>query len=347
MYAGPGDAEFGFELLVSRWAELAWHPTAGDRLALVARQLGTGSRRWDTVVVEVDPEAFAARRAFGDRGLDRDLLRVVERAPPTFEWYRDALPDPGFSWRYVRAAVHRAAGRDLVETREGADGRVEFRRIRPYPDWVERLIAIENKPDLDAAAADALAEQIEHDVDSGLLDEVWVATDAGEATRALLESFPVEAGVIACDFGDGVTPDAVDVRWYPSRLSVDDQRTSADRDEDPAAHPSYRLELAERAYDAGWRSYHETMRPDCRGFELRRSGRALVPYCTAKACHQTASECAGSCPDFGPEPPQWRTNGWPVDGGPGKGVRRLLDRRRERHRSRLAASGADGGDAGE
>ncbi|MFB6243251.1 MAG: DUF5787 family protein [Halobaculum sp.] len=335
MYAGAGETEFTFELLVSRWAELAWHPTRGDRPALVARQLGTQQRRWDTVVVEVDPAAFERRRALGDRGLDRDLLRVVERAPAEWEWYRDALPDPGFSWEYVRAAIHRAAGRELVETRHGTGGRVEFRRVQPYPDWVRRLIAVENKPSLDAAAADALVDQIEHDVSAGLLDEVWVATDADDADRALLETFPVEAGVLACDFGDGVTADAAAVHWHAGRLEPDETITSADREESPEAHPSYRAELAERAYDAGWRSYHETMRPDCRAFELRRAGRGLVPYCTAKACHQTASECAGSCVEFTPEPPQWRTGGWPVAGGPGKGFTRLLDRRRRRHRERL------------
>lgn len=335
MYAGPGDSEFTFELLVSRWAELAWHPTRGDRAALVARQLGTDSRRWDTVVVEVDPAAFARRRKFGDRGLDRDLLRVVEHAPAEWAWYRDALPDPGFPWRYVRAAVHRAAGRGLVETREGTRGRVELRRVRPYPDWVRRLIAVENKPDLDARAADALAAQLDHDVTSALLDEVWVATDDTDE-RVLLEEFPHEVGVLSCDFSRGVTGDAVETVWHPTRLATDESITSADREESPDAHPSYRLELAERAYDAGVRSYHETTRPDCRGFELRRHGRALVPYCTEKGCHQTAAECSGACDSFAPEPPQWRTGGWPVDGGPGAAVRRLLERRRERARERAA-----------
>jgi hypothetical protein len=345
VYAGVGASEFTFELLVSRWAELAWHPTAGDSHdypAIVARQLGTQNRRWDTVVVEVDPDAFASRRAFGDRGLDRDLLRVVENAPAEWAWYRDALPDPGFPWRYVRAAVHRAAGRDLVETRRGENGRVEFRRVREYPDWVRRIVAIENKPDLDASAADALADQIRHDIDSGLLDEVWIATDGGDGVgdtrRLLLEEFPTEAGVLAFDFSDGVHADAAEVVWHPSTLSPDETLTSADREESIEAHPSYRLELAERAYDSGWRSYRETMRPDCRAFELRRAGRGMVPYCTAKDCHQTASQCSGGCGDFSPEPPQWRTNGWPIDGGPGKGIKQLLARRRERERERTEAS---------
>jgi hypothetical protein len=343
VYAGVGDSEFTFELLVSRWAERCWHPTGDDRPALVARQLGTQERRWDTVVVEVDPEAFARRREFGETELDRDLLRVVQQAPTEWAWYRDALTDPGFPWEYVRAAVHRAAGRDLVEERRGDGGRIECRRIREYPDWVERIVAIENKPDLDASAADALAEQLRHDVDSGLADEVWIATDgvSTDTRRVLLEEFPTEAGVLAFDFSEGVHRDAGTVLWHPSTLSTDESRTSANRAECIDAHPSYRAELAERAYGKGWRSYRETMRPDCRAFELRRTGRALVPYCTAKSCHQTAGECSGSCDDFGPEPPQWRTNGWPIDGGPGKGIDSLLARRRERERARSADDDSD------
>ena len=332
MYSGRGDSEFTFELQVCRWAELAWHPTDGRRPVVVARQLGTSQRRWDTVVIEVDPAAFPARRAFGERGLDRDVLRVLQHAPAEFAWYRDALPDPGFPWRYVRAAVHRAAGRDLVAKRRGDNDRVEFRRVRPYPDWIERVIAIENKPDLDASAADRLGDQLAHDVSSGLLDEAWIATDAGIGARALLSEFPPEAGVLAFDFADGVHRDAADVLWHPTTLDPDPP--VAGPSEAPDANPTRREELAERAYGDGWRPA-DTTRPDCRAFELRRAGRALLPYCTAKACHQTASECSGSCPSFSPEPPAWRTNGPPIEGGPGKAAQRLWRRRRRRVRDRI------------
>ena len=326
MFRGAGDSEFAFELLVSRWAELAWHPAEGDRAAVVARQLGTRERRWDTVVLEVDPDALATRRAFGDRKLDSDLLRIVRSAPADYEWYRDALDDPGFPWRYVREAVHRAAGRDLVEKRRGRNGRIEFRRKREYPDWVERVVAIENKPDLDASAAAALADQLRHDVNSGLADQVWVATGAtgDRISPALLEDMPVEVGVLEFDFADGVHVDAGEVVWHPTALDVD-------------GDPRTRLLLAERAYGTGWRSFTETMRPDCRHFELRREGRALVPHCAAKDRVPTAAECKGSCHEFSPEPPQWRTNDWPIEGGPGKGARALLKRRREREREQAAA----------
>jgi hypothetical protein len=312
-------AEFGFELHVCRWAERAWPPeSAGDAVPVVARQVGTRERRWDTVVVEADPEGLAARAAFGAAELDSDLLHVVRDAPAEWAYYRDALPDPGYLWRYVREAVHRAAARDVVEKRRRGN-RIEIRRVAPYPDWVRRIVAIENKPDLDASAARALGDQMEYDVSRSLADEVWVATAAtGEAVEpALLTDLPVEAGLLTLSVG--VDVDAR-VEWHPSELDVAPDETAR------------RLELAERAYGRGWRDYAETMRPDCRHFELRHLAGAFVPYCAAKGRRQTAAECAGDCGDFEPEPPAWRTRGWPIAGGPGKGIRRLLNRRRRRQR---------------
>ncbi|MFO7833963.1 MAG: DUF5787 family protein, partial [Halohasta sp.] len=261
-----GRSEFVYELQVCRWAELAWPPDGEPSTFLVARQLGTKRRRWDTVVVETTSEALAARRQFGDRELDSDLLHIVRHAPAVWAFYRDALPHPGYPWRYVRAAIHRADDRGIVDTRRDGN-KIQIRRIAPYPDWVDRLIAIENKPDLDASAARQLAGQLQHDVDAGLADEVWVATAATgrRVEPALLESLPVEAGILTTDFEDGVDAASAAVEWYPTRLSAaDDDVDRGDR----------RLELAERAYGRGWRTYDRTMRPDCRHFELRRAGRA-------------------------------------------------------------------------
>ncbi|MFW6320404.1 MAG: DUF5787 family protein [Halohasta sp.] len=328
-----GRSEFVYELQVCRWAELAWPPDDGESTAIVARQLGTKQRRWDTVVVEVDPEALAARHQFGDRELDSDLLHVVRHAPAEWAFYREALPHPGYPWRYVREAIHRAADRGIVDTRRDGN-KIQIKRIAPYPDWVRRLIAIENKPDLDASAARQLADQLQHDVDTGLADEVWVATTktGRRVEPALLESLPVEAGILTTAFAGGVDRESATIEWYPTRLQ-------------PAHDADYRaarrLELAERAYGRGWRNYGRTMRPDCRHFELRRDGRALLPWCAAKGYHQSSAVCSGSCGEFQPEPPAWRTRGWPIEGGPGKGIKRLLDDRAARY------NGRDRADSGE
>ncbi|WP_135805385.1 DUF5787 family protein [Halorussus marinus] len=348
MTDADADPEFVFELRTCRWAEREWPPGESTaRPALVARQLGTRRRRWDTIVVEVDPEGLARRRNFGPERLDSDLLAVLRDAPAEWAWYREALADPGYPWRYVREAIHRAADRGILDTRKSGN-RLQIRRKWAYPDWVDRIVAIENKPDLDASAARALGSQLEYDVALSLADEVWVATRAtGERVEpALLEGVPVEAGILTVD-AEGDAQTRASVEWFPRSLDADAPGTRIlDRPEggeydasaatfeyaDPEWKADKRLEIAERAYETGWRSFADTMRPDCRHFELRRDGRALLPYCGANDCHQTGAACSGSCPEFSPEPPQWRTGGWPIEGGPGKGVRRLLGRRRERER---------------
>lgn len=315
--------EFVFELLVCRWAELSWPPDGDtDAVPVVGRQVGTRDRRWDTVVVAADPAGLAARARLGAAELDRDLLRVVRHAPPEWAWYRDAVPDPGFPWRYVREAVDRAAARGAVERRKRGN-RVEIRQVVPYPDWVRRVVAIENKPDLDRSAARRLGEQLDHDVSRALADETWLATAAtGDRVEpALLRDLPDEAGILAVSTDD-VDRVSAEVAWHPARLDPD----PADRER--------RLVVAERVYGRGFRDHVETTRPDCRHYELRRRGTALVPYCAAKERHQTQAECAGSCESFEPEPPAWRTGGWPIEGGPGAACRTVLERRRARVRGR-------------
>ena len=351
-----GDAgEFGFELRTCRWAEREWPPSGdigdedGGSRILVARQLGTRRRRWDTIVLECDPDALRHRANFGPERLDSDLLHVVRHAPVEWRYYRDCLPHPGYPWRYVRESIHEAADRGILETRRNGT-RIEIRRKWPYRDWVHRVIAVENKPDLDASAARDLRPQLEYDVALALADEVWVATEQTDerVEPALLERLPVEAGILTLD-PDSLAHDAV---WYPCSLPVDEPGTrilerpgggshdaSAAEFEyvEPEAKATMRRRIAERAYERGWRSYVDTMRPDCRYFELRSYGGTgqFVPFCRTKGRCQTAAECGSRCPVFEPEPPTWRTRGWPIEGGPGKRCRRLLEERRTRRRPGL------------
>ena len=338
------DSEFAFELAVCQWAERAWTPDDGDATVLVARQLGIQSRRWDTLVLECDAEALAHRARFGAEAFDSDLLHVVSHAPADWTYYREALPDPGYPWRYVREAVHAAADRDAIESRKRGN-RIEIRRRFEYPSWLRRIVAVENKPDLTASAARDLAPQLERDVALGLADEVWVATAAtGERVEPiLLTEMPAEAGVLTVDLDTG---DAERV-WQPRALDTARPGTRIlDRPDDgvSAARFEYtgagwkaekRYEIAERAYERGWRAYASTMRPDCRHFQLQTDETGVYPYCAAKERVPTQAECRGSCPTFEPEPPAWRSKGWPMDGGPGGAAKRLLDRRRRRRRPGL------------
>lgn len=331
--------EFPFELFVCRWLERNW-PVEGalrdEQTVLVGRQLGTKHRRWDTIVVVTSQSALQKRAQFGTETLDEDLLRVLRNAPTTFEWYRDAIPTPEFPWRYVRAAVRRAADRSLVETRHES-GRLEYRRRWPFPDWPERIIAFENKPDLDASAADALAGQLRHDVALGVTDETWVCTrQTGESVEPIvLESIPVEAGILTL----APTEDTGTVEWYPRQLDVAAAGKQIDHRSDTPATPvspewkqTRRLLLAERVYGRGWRSYSTSMRPDCRHFTLTEHGTGYIPWCEAKQRCQSQRECAGSCAQFEPEPPQMRMGDWPIDGGPGSWFQEVLDRRQQRRR---------------
>lgn len=337
-------AEFHFELRVCEWAERNWHPTLGRRPVIVSRQLGTKYRRWDTVIVEVDPDGLVDRREFGTRRLDRDLLRVVPAAPQEWAWYRDVLSEPPFPWRYLREAVKRAGERGLVKTRR-RNNRIQFRRVRPYPEWIRRLVAIEHKPDLDAAAADQLTVQLQRDVAIALADEAWIATgsDTDTVGPSLVTDAPPEVGILEFD----TETSQASVTWKPRSLSVSDtgtrivERPSRERGDLSAARFEYvdpdekhllRQVIAERAYERGWRSYVETMRPDCRYFQLHRENRGCYPYCTAKNRPQTSIECSEDCESFEPEPPEWRQRGPPLEGGPGVALQRLLDQRRERRR---------------
>jgi len=345
-------SEFEFELLVCRWVEREWPPGAErdeDRAVLVARQLGTQRRRWDTIAIEADHEALRRRANFGPQHLDGDLLHVIRSAPADWAWYRDALPDPGYSWRYVREAIHEADDRGILDVRRDGN-RIEIRRKWVYPDWVDRIVAIENKPDLDASAARVLRPQLERDVALALADEAWVATTAtGERVEpAILEDVPVEAGVLVVD----PTDLSASVAWHPRSLDVDAPGTRIeDRSDesdskyvqsaatfeyvDPERKHELRLRIAERAYERGWRSFIDSMRPDCRHFELHDADGQLLPHCAAKDRTQTSAECSGSCPEYEPEPPAWRQRGWPIEGGPGKRLQQLLAERRRRRRPGL------------
>ena len=314
--------EFGFELLVCRWAELHWPPhRTGSGPVIVGRQLGEQARRWDTIVVECDPDGLRARARFGEAGLDRDLLFLVRNAPEEFSWYRDCLPDPGFPLRRLLPAIHRAAARGVLEV-ERRGRRVFMRRVTAYPHWVRRVIAIENKPDLDASAARRLGAQLTHDIDRSLADEVWVATAVADdpvIPAALIEPMPPGVGIIGVDIHrtDAVTGS---VLWRPRRL-----------DPDPA-DAATRYRIAEAVYGQGWRAYTSSLRTDCRHLEPRMVGQAILPWCAAKQTVPTPQGCRHACAQREPEPPQWRMQGWPLDGGPGRSLERILAARRMRQR---------------
>ena len=339
----PTAHEFGFELAVCGWAEHEWPPGETTAPVLVARQLGWQQRRWDTIVIEVEPGAFADRVALGDQAIGSDLRHVLLDAPAEWTYYREALPEPSYPWRYVREAIHAGAARDLVNERK-RNGRIEIKRRGPYDPWVRRVVAIENKPDLDASAARRLADQLERDVAAGLADEVWLATarTGDRVEPALLENLPSEVGIL--NLGE----DGATVLWHPRTLSAGapgvDVLDRAEGDTDAArievlsaeVKAEKRLGIAERAFERGWRASVEGMRTDCTHFELQRGRYGYRPWCAAFERGQTPRECRSRCADFAPEPPADRSREWPVDGGPGSTVSDVLAERRRRRRQSVS-----------
>lgn len=344
----PGNHEFGFELAACAWAEARWPPDGESAPTLVARQLGWKRRRWDTIVLEVDPEGLRARLEFPPETLNADLRHVLRNAPEEWTYYRDTLPQPGYPWRYVREAIHEAADRHLLHSRKRS-GRIEIKRIRPYPDWVERIVAIENKPDLDASAARTLANQLERDVAAGITDEAWLATSRTDRAiePALLEEIPPEVGILT------LGPTGGEVLWQPAHLAVSEpgidilERPSGTGHDQSAARfdvlspeekHTIRMNVAERGLKRGFRSWIDAMRADCAAFDLEHGRYGYHPYCAAFGRAQSPMECRGSCPHFAPEPPTHRQGGWPIEGGPGATAVRILENRRSRRRQSVSST---------
>ncbi|MFB6110013.1 MAG: DUF5787 family protein [Halodesulfurarchaeum sp.] len=344
----PGRHEFAFELATCAWAELNWPPGERSAPALVARQLGWQQRRWDTVVLEVDPDGLAARHDLGRKRLQRDLRAVLRFAPAEWTYYRESIPDPDSPWRYVRETIHEATDRGVLQSRK-RHGRIEIKRVEEYPDWVERIVAIENKPDLDASAARRLLDQLERDVAAGLAEEVWLSTAATDSPvePALLERIPSEVGILA------LGEDGAEVLWHPRTLDPGQPGIDIRARPDGGAHDrsaarievmsaewkrEKRRDIAERAYERGWRSYVDSMRPDCVNFDLELGRFGYRPTCAALSRPQSPRECRGTCSAFEPEPPTHRRGGWPIEGGPGKTVKKILRDRRERRRQSVSST---------
>ena len=264
---------------------------------LVARQLGAAvaspsSRVVDVLVVEPGP-GFERRRGLTPSAIPHPLIESdigVGRYRP----WRSALSgtDPG----RARAAIECGIEIGFLEA-ERRGGRLLVRQVARYPDWVDRLRAIENKPDLGSPGD--LGAQLRFDVALGLVDEVVLAT-ASYVTRAHLNRLPAEVGVWR------VTDDDVEVVREPRPLDVgapgleivDRHPGRVDfRPVTPAEKRRARRGLAERAYGKGWRTY---ALPGCSNAEAgTRGGVGGLPVCRWHGrLVEPASECGPACPGY-------------------------------------------------
>jgi len=271
--------EFGFELALCAALE------GDDRL--VSRQLGGhvhGRRILDTVVVEGDIRSRAAITP------DRIPTAAIEADVGTgrARYWKSAFDcHPDRAERAVELAVERG-----FFERERRGGRTYVRQTTRYPDWVDRITAVENKPDLDRPGD--LEAQLRTDISLALVDRVVLAT-ADYVTRAHLNRLPDEVGVWRFNPDGGerevvreptsLSTDGPGVELLEQRLARTDVRPAT-----AAEKASARRRLAERAYAKGWRTFDY---PACAQCEPDGDG---IPYCAWKDRPVRASEeCGADC----------------------------------------------------
>jgi hypothetical protein len=294
--------EYPFELALCAHLER-------DREAVVARQLGggveaPGNRVVDVVLVEPGP-GFERRAR-----LTADEIPVAaiegDAGPGRFRDWRQAVRGRS---EYARQAVDRA-GEGGVFERERRGGREHVRQVSRYPDWVDRLVAVENKPDLGDPGD--LQTQLRKDVSLGLFDAVVLATES-HVTGAHLNRIPDAVGVWRVDAAEGgrAVNDVAVVR-EPAPLVVDEWgvellESHPGRTDvafvDAVAKGRARRRVAERAYGKGWRPREL---PGCA--EAAADGpddTGALPFCGWKGRLVDPANCGPDCPGYDPaDPPE-------------------------------------------
>jgi len=283
--------EFGFELSLCARLER-------ERSGIISRQLGAschGSRVIDILCVTPGPD-FAERRAITEQtippaaiesdvgvGTARFWPDAYDGHPERTEDVLDAALDCGFFEQ------ERRRGREYV------------RQTVRYPDWYDRLLGVENKPDLGTPGA--LERQLLTDTKLALLDEVVLATES-YVTGAHEHRIPDPVGIWRFDPETGER----EVIREPRQLPVDEagielvERRSACTDIEivsPEDIARQRRRIAERAYGKGWRTYDL---PPCRQIAPDEAGLPVCPW--AGGIVDPARTCGDGCGGYQPtEPP--------------------------------------------
>ncbi|WP_436345941.1 DUF5787 family protein [Natronorubrum sp. FCH18a] len=294
-------SEFAFEL------ELCAH-LERRREGVLARQLGAsvadpGGRILDVVRVEPGP-AFDDRVALSSAAVP-DAAIEAEIGTGRARYWKDAFdchPDQ------ARRAVDRACEIGFFE-RERRTGRDYVRQVARYPDWYDRIVGIENKPDLGRPGD--LEAQLRTDVSLAVVDEIVLATES-YVTRAHLNRIPDAVGVWRVhregSSAEGEGGVDVEVLREAEPLGVDEPgieplESHPGRTDiavvSPDAKARKRRRIAERAYGKGWRTYEF---PACGACRRDDSSGATLPYCEWKGrVVDAGSECGASCGGYEPE----------------------------------------------
>ncbi|MFW5911476.1 MAG: DUF5787 family protein [Halolamina sp.] len=281
--------EVAFELALSAHLEATtdW---------LVARQLGAavaspGARVMDVVGVvpseEITDRADITRETIPPLAVE-GAVGVGEAVPAA-----DALD---CSPEHAEAVAERAAEVGFFE-RERRGGRTYVRQTARYPDWIDRLVGLENKPDLGRPGD--LDFQLRFDVELALFDEIWLATES-YVTGAHLNRIPGPVGVWRFDPATGER----EVVREASPLPVDDPGVELRSEEplrtdvaivDADAKARQRRRIAERAWGKGWRP---AAFPGCANCAASEDG---VPRCDFyDRLVAPSMDCSTDCPGYEP-----------------------------------------------
>jgi hypothetical protein len=279
--------EFAFELTLCAHLE-------AEREAIVSRQLGAGVRKpggriVDTVIVEPG-SAFDARVAITPDSIPIAAIES-DAGPGRFRPATRVVDGPA---ERVDRIVERAVEVGFFE-RERRNGRDYVRQVTRYPDWFDRIVGIENKPDLGRPGD--LETQLRTDASLGVLDAVVLATES-YVTGAHRNRIPDPVGVWRFDPETGdrevvrepepLDPSTMGLELLDRRPGRADVRVVS-ADEKATA----RTRITERAYGKGWRTYSV---PGCTRVEPDDVAR---PYCEWKErVVDPASECSTACPGY-------------------------------------------------
>ncbi|WIV66458.1 DUF5787 family protein [Natrialbaceae archaeon AArc-T1-2] len=286
-------SEFAFEL------ELCAHLERRSD-GILARQLGAsvadpGGRIVDVVHVEPGPE-FDERVAVTGESIPPAAIESAVDTERARHW-KDAFD---YHPERARRALERALEVGFFE-RERRNGQEYVRQVTRYPDWIGRIVGIENKPDLGRPGE--LTAQLRTDVSLALVDAAILATES-YVTRAHRNRIPDAVGIWRVHReGDSLE---IEVVREPAPLPVEEPGI-----EPIAARPGRtdvavvsptdkaraRRRLAERAYGKGWRTFEL---PACRACDPATTEPTL-PYCTwTGRIVDAATECGPSCAGYEP-----------------------------------------------
>ncbi len=286
--------EFAFELAVCATLE-------AESDGIIARQLGTHTRIVDVVEIcpgpefetrlEITSETIPALAVESDVGVGRACRP------------RDAID--AASDRATNIA-DRAVELGFFEAERRGGSRYVRRAVR-YPEWIGRLRAFENKPDLGRPGD--LELQLRKDVSLGLFDEVVLITES-YVTGAHLNRIPDPIGVQRFDPETGTFETIREAEplstTAPGIAVLESTPTRVDIEPVTAAEKTrLRRRLAERAYGKGWRPDEL---PGCE--RANASGPPFgpddaLPYCAWNGRFvDPARECGPECDGYDPaEPP--------------------------------------------